>query len=206
MRWRNPLAEIGAIAITLILGATVAILFAMAFADGEVRRREVPLSAFLGRQAYEALTRGGESTQHYLGNDRLVPDFTLRAQDGRPWRMSEHRGRVVVLNFWTVTCQPCLEEMPSLVGLSRILAHRDDIELVTISTDRDWDTVRTIVPRGSPLTVLLDPDRAVVRRKFGTRLYPETWVIDPQGVIRLRVDGARDWSSPLALEILESFR
>jgi len=52
--------------------------------------------------------------------------------------------------------------------------------------------------------VLFDPDKAVVRGKFGTRLYPETWVIDPEGVIRVRIDGGRDWASPVALEMIQS--
>jgi peroxiredoxin len=192
--------------VTFVLGATAIVLFSAAFADGEVRRRESPLRAMLGSEAYDALVRGERTDQHYLGNDRLAPDFELRDAGGRPWRMREHRGKVVVLNFWTVTCQPCLQEMPSLIDLAELLRHRDDIELVTISTDRDWGTVRTVIPDHSPLKVLLDPDRAVVRGRFGTRLYPETWIVDPRGVIRMRVDGPRDWSMPIALQIFESFR
>lgn len=139
-------------------------------------------------------------------DDRLAPDFSLPAQDGSTWRLSEQRGKVVILNFWTVTCQPCVEEMPTLIELAGTLRSRSDVELVTISTDRDWDTVRTIVPDRAGLKVLLDPDRAVVRGKFGTRLYPETWVIDPEGIIRLRVDGSRDWSSPVVLDLIDSYR
>jgi peroxiredoxin len=206
------------------LGTLLVFFFASAFADGEVRRSEMPLRALLGSRAYDALVAGEDSPQHYLGRppapswaarlagrsarageDRRVPDFDLPARDGSTWRMSERRGKVVILNFWTVTCQPCVEEMPTLIELSRILRGRDDVELVTISTDRDWDTVRTVVPDDAPLTVLLDPDRAVVRDKFGTRLYPETWVIDPEGIIRLRVDGMRDWSSPIVLDVIESY-
>jgi peroxiredoxin len=142
---------------------------------------------------------------HYLGNDRLVPDFELQDQDGNTFRMADARGRVVVLNFWTVTCGPCIEEMPSLVELSRIVADRDDVELVTISTDRTWDDVRTVIPEGTPLRVLLDPDRSVVRGRFGTRMYPETWIVDRRGVIRLRIDGARPWSSAIAVDAIESF-
>ena len=135
-----------------------------------------------------------------------MPDFTLQDRDGRPWRMSEQRGRVVVLNFWTITCQPCVEEMPALEELARIVGDRDDIELVSISTDRTWDEVGTVVRPTSALRVLLDPEKSVVRDLFGTRLYPETWIVDPHGVIRARVDGARDWSSAVALDLLESFR
>ena len=75
--------------------------------------------------------------------------------------------------------------------------------MVAISTDKRWDDVTGLFKPGSKLKVLLDPDKAVVREKFGTRLYPETWIIDPDGVIRLRIDGSRDWSAPLAIEMIE---
>ncbi|GAB4196078.1 MAG: hypothetical protein OHK0013_02880 [Sandaracinaceae bacterium] len=191
--------------VVLALGGPLAFMLASAAADGETRRRETPLRALLGDDAYERLRRGDPSDVHYLGNDRLVPDFELRDQDGNIFRMADMRGRVVVLNFWTVTCGPCIEEMPSLVELARILEHRDDIELVTISTDRSWDEVRTVMPPGAPLRVLLDADRSVVRGRFGTRMYPETWIVDRRGVIRMRVDGARPWSSAIAVDAIESF-
>jgi peroxiredoxin len=187
------------------IGAPLAFVFASASAEGELRRREAPLRALLG-SAYDALRRGEPTDQHYMGRDRLAPDFTLQDRHGRPWRLSDRRGRVVVMNFWTVTCQPCLEEMPTLIELAQILEGREDIELVAIAADRSWEQVNSVVPPGSPLRVLLDPDRSVVRDRYGTRLFPETWIIDPQGVIRLRVDGPRDWASPVALDAIESFR
>ena len=215
-----------ALAVVLLIGAPLVYLLASAYADGELRRREMPLRALIGGAEYDALVAGDRTDQHYLqrpplpgwltafpahagrqdrAQDRLAPDFALQTRDGGTWRLRDHRGKVLVLNFWTVTCRPCIEEMPSLVELSRILEDRDDVELVSISTDRDWDTVGTVVPDDAPMTVLLDPDREVVREKFGTRLYPETWVIDPEGVIRLRVDGGRDWSSPIVMDVLESY-
>jgi len=77
---------------------------------------------------------------------------------------------------------------------------------VTISTDAGHDAVASALPAGTRMTVLFDPERAIVRGRYGTRLYPETWIIDKRGLIRARVDGARDWSGPLALELIESFR
>ena len=53
--------------------------------------------------------------------------------------------------------------------------------------------------------MLFDPERKIVRDKFGTKLFPETWVIDREGVVRLRVDGRRDWSEPLTLDAIERF-
>jgi hypothetical protein len=53
---------------------------------------------------------------------------------------------------------------------------------------------------------LVDPDGAVVREKYGTKLYPETWFIDPSGVIRARIDGPRNWHklAPLSIQFSET--
>jgi peroxiredoxin len=202
MRLRTP--ELFAGIFVVLLGAPLVYMFASASASGEVRRREAPLRALLGDD-YDALAHGRPTELNYLGQNRSAPDFVLNDREGHPWRLSEHRGKTLMLNFWTVTCQPCVREMPTLEHMARVLENRTDIELVTISTDRDWDSVRTVVGDRSPLRVLLDPDRAVVAGRFGTRLYPETWIIDPNGIIRLRVDGERDWSSPVTLDALELF-
>jgi hypothetical protein len=53
--------------------------------------------------------------------------------------------------------------------------------------------------------VLFDPEKRVIRDEFGSKLFPETWVIDRRGVVRLRIDGKRDWASGLAVEAIESF-
>jgi peroxiredoxin len=198
-------ADLWALAVTCLVGIPLVYFGAAAFAEGEVRRQQTPLQAMIGAEAYQAWSEGRTHPQHYLGDDRTAPDFTLPQADGSTWRLSDHRGKVIVMNFWTTTCQPCVEEMPSLMSLAEVLEDREDIELVTVSTDRDWETVRSVVPDGTPMTVLLDPDREVVRGKFGTRLYPETWIIDPEGVIRMRVDGQRDWGSALALDVFETF-
>ncbi len=191
--------------VTALIGIPLTYAGAAAFADGEVRREATPIRAMMGPAAYDAWSTGETYPQHYLGNDRTAPDFTLRQADGSSWRLADHRGKVVVMNFWTTTCQPCVEEMPTLVSLAQMLEDRDDIELVTVSTDGDWETVRTVVPDGAPLTVLLDSEREIVRGRFGTRLYPETWIIDPDGVIRMRIDGQRDWASALSIDVFESF-
>ena len=140
---------------------------------------------------------------HYYGNDRLAPDFTLNDANGKPWKLSDQRGKTVVMNFWTVTCQPCVEEMPSFEQLALVAAERDDLEVVAVTTDKTWADVKSLFKPGSKLKVLFDPTKSVVREKYGTRLFPETWVIDPDGVIRVRVDGQRDWSSPVVLDMIQ---
>ncbi len=199
------IADVVAAALVLLVGGPLVFTFASAFVDGETRRHEAPLRALFGSAIYDQMMRGDAIPQHYLGNDRLAPDFTLTDQDGNEWNLRDHRGHVVVMNFWTVTCGPCVEEMPSLVDLGRIAEERGDVELITVSVDHSFGEVRTVVPADAPLRVLLDSDRHVTRDLYGTRLFPETWIIDPRGVIRARVDGGRDWASGIAQDAIRSF-
>ena len=134
------------------------------------------------------------------------PDFTLKDRFGKDWTLSEHRGRVVVLNFWTVTCKPCLQEMPTIETLGQVAKRWGDVDIVTVSTDAGWDVARPFVNPNSRLTYLFDPKQTVVRDAFGTKLYPETWIIDKKGVVRLRYDGVLDWADPVALDMIAAYR
>ncbi len=55
----------------------------------------------------------------------------------------------------------------------------------------------------TPFPVLFDPELSVVGERYGTHLFPETWIIDPDGVIRARFDGSKNWSSSLAVEVVD---
>ena len=182
------------LAFIVIAGIAVFAFITMA-KDSETRRACVPVCAM--RPAY-------------AGRNRTAPDFELPTADGSRARLSQFRGKTVILNFWTTTCQPCLEEMPSLADLARVLRTRSDVVVLTVSTDANKETavsaLQTLLhePK-SPFPILLDPESTVVKDKFGTTLFPETWIIDPSGVIRARFDGARDWSNALVLDLIESF-
>jgi hypothetical protein len=100
--------------------------------------------------------------------------------------------------------------MPSLASLTKALALHPDIVLLTVSTDESVedarDTMRSVLGGAEPpFVVMVDPELKVVRDKFGTKLYPETWFIDPRGVIRARVDGGREWNAALTIDLAHSF-
>ena len=181
-------------------------IFTGAVADARTRSREAPFRALLGNARFERLMDGEGGVPHYLGASRRVPDFTLPQQGGTDWKMSEQRGKVIVMNFWTVTCRPCIQEMPTIELLAEIIEDWGDVEVVAVSTDRNWDEVETIIPRTSRITSLLDADRQVVTEQFGTKLFPETWIIDADGVVRFRYDGALDWSDPVSLDLIRAYR
>ncbi|MBL9024426.1 MAG: TlpA family protein disulfide reductase [Myxococcales bacterium] len=155
----------------------------------------------------------------YAGRNRTAPDFALPDMDGNTVSLSSFRGKTVVLNFWASWCDPCREEMPSLARLAMMLKKRKDVVLVTVSVDEEktaiTDTLTALFaaddelkdklrPGEIPFLVLHDPEMKVVRDGYGTTKYPETWILDKDGFIRSRFDGARDWSGALALDAINA--
>jgi len=163
--------------------------------DGETRRACTPLCAM---------------RPDYAARNRLAPDFELPKVGGGTARLSSYRGKTVILNFWTKTCRPCLEEMPSIASLAKALAFHPDIALLTVTTDESAEdareTLKSVLGGAEPpFVVMIDPEFKIVRDTFGTKLYPETWFIDPRGVIRARIDGGREWNAALTIDLAESF-
>lgn len=177
----------------VVVAALVAYAFVATAKDGEQRRTCSATCAL---------------APSYAARARRAPDFELSDLEGQKVRLSSLRGKVVILNFWSRTCPPCLEEMPSLEVLAHKLAGRSDVVLLTINTDESVEeaasALHSILGESPSLRVLVDPGGDEIRRLFGTRLFPETWFIDAEGVIRARVDGARDWAAPIALELVDS--
>ncbi|MBL8678266.1 MAG: TlpA family protein disulfide reductase [Myxococcales bacterium] len=171
----------------------VVVTFGGAVRDGETRRSPDTLVRML--------------QPDYEGRNRTAPDFTLRDKDGRPVRLSDFRGKTVVLHFWSRTCAPCIDELQrSLPAFDELVHGRSDVALVLVTTDPDWNSVQELVPDGFKSPILFDPSSSVVGGRYGTRLFPETWVIDPRGVIRARFDRTLEWDSSVFFDFLLSLR
>jgi peroxiredoxin len=198
--------EVIATIIVAAIAFPLVFIFTGAVVDARARAREAPFRAIFGNARFEQLMDGQGGVPHYLGASLLAPDFTLPTHDGEEWKMSDQRGKVIVMNFWTVTCRPCIQEMPTIELLAEITEDWGDVEIVAVSTDRSWEEAETIIPRTSRITSLLDSERKVVTDQFGTKLFPETWIIDANGVVRFRFDGALDWSDPVALDLIRAYR
>jgi peroxiredoxin len=187
----GPIAHLGFV----VVAAIAVYSFVSVAKEGELRRRCTPTCIL---------------HPNYAGYERQAPSFTLKDTRGHDVSLESFRGKVVVLNFWTKTCGPCMEEMPEIADLARILRPMKDVAVVTVSTDETaqdaTDTLKAVLREEPPFQVLMDPDLKVVRDKFGTTLYPETWIIDKDGVVRARFDGAREWSSATVVELVDQIR
>ena len=121
-------------------------------------------------------------------------DFTLPDLDGRPVRLREFRGKLVLLNFWATWCTPCLHEMPSMERLYQTFKQTPFV-LLAVSMDRQGAQVAKPFVENLNLTfpVLLD-NAAEVSRHYGVRGLPTSYLIDPEGRIIGAAIGGRDWS------------
>ncbi len=194
---KGPVLPLGpALHLAFVVAAAIGVYsFVSVAKEGELRRRCTPTCVL---------------RPNYSGYERKAPSFTLKDTLGHDVSLDSYRGKVVVLNFWTKTCGPCMEEMPEIADLSRILKPMKDVAVVTVSTDETAqeaiDTIKSVLREEPPFPILMDPDLKIVRDKFGTSLYPETWIIDKTGVIRERFDGAREWSNATVVELVEQIR
>ena len=191
---KSPLAPVAHIAF-VIVAAVLVYSFVSVSKEGELRRRCAPL-CFL--------------KPNYAVFEKKAPSFILKDLHGHDVSLDSFRGKVVVLNFWTKTCGPCMEEMPDIADLARILKPKDDVVVLTISTDETAEdaqnTMKSVLKADPPFAVLMDPELKVVKEKYGTSLYPETWIIDKNGVIRARFDGAREWSNATVVQLVDQIR
>jgi thiol-disulfide isomerase/thioredoxin len=124
---------------------------------------------------------------------------------GTPASLSEFNGKVVLVNLWATWCGPCLREMPSLERLQSRLG--DKIVVVAISEDRGGS--KTVEPFIGKLglksvKIYLDP-KSAVERAFKVQGLPTSFLIDREGRVLGRVEGAAEWDAPKLLGILKSF-
>ena len=143
---------------------------------------------------------GSSRTAPPLTRGSAAPDFSLpRLDGGGDIELSGLRGRVVLLNFWATWCAPCEQEMPAMQRLHEKLAD-GGFDLLAVSVDNSEADVRAFRDRlGLGFPVLLDPERKA-SNLYQTFRYPESFLIDRNGVVVERYVGPRDWDDPLYVD------
>lgn len=132
-----------------------------------------------------ALLRGNtDATGPLVG--RPAPDFTLRTLEGTTLKLSDLRGRPVVLNFWASWCVPCREEAPILSELATRQSAGGLAVVGVVFQDREAAAKEFRDRYGLNFVSVLDPN-ARTAIDYGVAAVPETFFIDEQGVVRRHV-------------------
>jgi peroxiredoxin len=144
----------------------------------------------------------GKKSLTPLGDNQEAADFVLEDIEGVSRRLSDYRGKVLVVNFWATWCSACRQEMPALTRANDWLK-RFGGEVISVNVGEGKEQIVAFLkkyPVNFP--VLMDPETATATA-WKLKGLPATFIIDPNGVLAYRAYGAREWDSP---EILVPIR
>ena len=134
--------------------------------------------------------------------EKLVDDFAVGKTDGGTFQLSEHRGKVVFINFWATWCPPCREEMPAMERLLQ-RSRKGDLVMLAVSVDTDPKVVvQFLNEQRFTFTVGLDPTMRLADT-YGVRALPTSFIVDGRGRLAAFAFGPRRWDDGAAQALIE---
>jgi thiol-disulfide isomerase/thioredoxin len=148
----------------------------------------VALAILLGWLASVPLLRGEPDGRIGSRVGEPAPELRLRDLDGRRWSLDEAEGRLVWINFWAASCEPCRTEMPAMQRLAETYA--DELLILGVDWGEGVDVVEDFVARyeiGYP--ILLDPTLEAYYSWAGTDGLPRHYFIGAEGTVLRAIIG-----------------
>jgi len=158
------------------------------------------LAQLLAVLVYLAVEKGKEPpVRRIFKAEPLVaspaPDIELVRPGGATFRLSELRGRPVLVHFWATWCKPCVEELPELLAFARGQERRAGrLELVAVAADETWEAVRDFFKGEIPAEVVRGA-RGDEPKRFGVSTFPDSYLVRASGELTVRFPGAQAWGS-----------
>jgi thiol-disulfide isomerase/thioredoxin len=126
---------------------------------------------------------GSSSSGSSGGGGRSAPTVGSTTLDGRPWRLADQKGKVVLLDFWASWCPPCLAALPELKELHERYRSEPDFVMVGVSLDHTREHLDRFLQRNPlPYTVLYEPPHQLANA-FGVSGIPAIWIIGRDGKV-----------------------
>jgi peroxiredoxin len=127
---------------------------------------------------------------------KYAPPFELKILAGKTISLASLRWTVVLLDFWSTVCAPCVAEMPSLNRLSAA-SKESNLRVIAVSIDASDEPVREYAVKDNiAFTILLDKDKEVFSDQYAGPGLPATYLIDQNGIIVEKFNGSREWDTP----------
>jgi thiol-disulfide isomerase/thioredoxin len=138
-----------------------------------------------------------------VSDKKPAPEIMVNSMKNVPLKLSELKGKVVLLNFWATWCPPCREEIPSMMKLNSTLAGKP-FQMVSVSIDAGGipDIEAYFKESGYSLPTYTDLN-GDAQKVYGITGVPESFVIDKNGMIVKKVIGPLAWDSPETVSFLE---
>lgn len=134
---------------------------------------------------------------------KMADDFTLPTPAGDTFKLTDHRGKVILINFWATWCPPCLQEMPAMERLYR--QHKDaGFEMVAVSVDADMAKVKPFLAAHKfTFRVVMDAPMALANT-YGVRALPSSFIVDRKGTLAALAIGPRHWDNDASHSLVEA--
>ncbi|VAW94214.1 hypothetical protein MNBD_GAMMA23-2206 [hydrothermal vent metagenome] len=122
---------------------------------------------------------------------------------GKRHTTNNYKGKVTVINFWATWCPPCVQEIPSLNNLRQLMAN-EKFELISVNYGEDKEAILSFMKKVNvDFPVLLDPSGKEAK-KWNVLVFPSTFVIAPNGLIKYGVNAAIHWDDPSVVKALKA--
>lgn len=130
-------------------------------------------------------------------------EFELLNMDEEKKKLTDYRGKVVLLNFWATWCPPCIREMPSMERLQQNIGV-EKFNVVAVNQMEDPDQVFAFTGQleVDPTFDIIFDTESKVSQSYAVRGLPTTYLLDKQGNIRYRAVGGRDFNHPEVVKII----
>lgn len=169
----------------------------------------ITIFLFVGFWAYQEQKNQKAQTEGAakIELQKELSDFAAKNLKGQDLKLSQYKGKIVILNFWASWCGPCVEEMPSLIRLVKTFPN--DVVLLAVSGDstkEDIDAFMKSFPEMMTLPniqVIWDSNKEISQQYQVFRL-PESFVVDKSQILVKKISGTIDWYTQDALEYMRS--
>ena len=125
-------------------------------------------------------------------------DFSLPDMDGELHKLSDFRGKTVIVNFWATWCPPCRAELPSM-NRAWAKIKDDDVVMIAVNVGEDEDTIFSFMGDYPIDFLMLMDQNSQVIESWPVKGLPTTYIVDPQGRLYYRAIGSRAWDSDTLL-------
>lgn len=183
-----------------ILGLSLVGLLIILLAIGVVQRQAEE------KQSAERLNEGSDveflPTDEGLAKGETAPDFELTTLDGETARLSDYKGKKVILNFWASWCPPCRAEMPDMQKYYEDQADEENVEILAVNLtteDRGMDKITAFIEEFHLTFPVPMDSEGDIGKLYQAVAIPTTYMIDTEGKVRNKIVG------PMSEQMMEEF-
>ncbi len=133
-----------------------------------------------------------------------APEFEYPDSNGKMWKLSDLRGKVVFISFWATWCATCETEMPTKEVLFQKMQGKPFQMLGMLFRDDPANLIPYKRTHIVNLPTLISPENEAAK-KYGITGVPETFIIDKEGIIREKLVGPKEWDSQEQIALIEKW-